>query len=73
MGEETASSTPVTQNWAWETQVEPARPGPTTGGRPSTVIDVQGPIRIIRDGAIERGTLVAQLAAHGLHFDGDSP
>ena len=47
--------------------------GPTTGGRPSTVIDAQGPIRIIRDGAIERSTLVAQLAAHGLHFDGDSP
>jgi L-threonylcarbamoyladenylate synthase len=47
--------------------------GPTTGGRPSTVIDVQGPIRIIRDGAIGRGTIAAQLAAHGLYFDGDSP
>ena len=47
--------------------------GPTTGGRPSTVIDVQGPIRIIRDGAIERGTIAAQLAVHGLHFAGDSP
>jgi L-threonylcarbamoyladenylate synthase len=47
--------------------------GPTTGGRPSTVIDIQGPIRIIRDGAIERGIIAAQLAVHGLYFDGDSP
>ncbi len=46
--------------------------GPTPGGRPSTIIDVQGPIRIIRDGAIERGALAAQLAAHDLHFDADS-
>jgi L-threonylcarbamoyladenylate synthase len=46
--------------------------GPTTGGRPSTVIDARGPIRIIRDGAIERGIIVAQLAAHGLHLDADS-
>jgi len=47
--------------------------GPTSGGRPSTVIDAQGPIRIIRDGAIERGTIAAQLAAHDLHFYGDNP
>lgn len=46
--------------------------GPTPGGRPSTVIDVQGPIRIIRDGAIERDALAAQLAAHDLHLDADS-
>ena len=46
--------------------------GPTPGGRPSTVIDVRGPIRIIRDGAIERGAIAAQLAAHGLHLDADS-
>ena|SRR6185295_13575095 len=46
--------------------------GPTPGGRPSTVIDVRGPIRIIREGAIERGAIVAQLAAHGLHLDADS-
>ena len=46
--------------------------GPTPGGRPSTVIDVRGPIRIIRDGAIERIAIVAQLAAHGLHLDTDS-
>ena len=46
--------------------------GPTPGGRPSTVIDVQGPIRIIRDGAIERGAIAAQLAAHGLRFDAES-
>jgi L-threonylcarbamoyladenylate synthase len=43
--------------------------GPTPGGRPSTVIDVQGPIRIIRDGAIERSAIMAQLAVHGLHLD----
>jgi len=46
--------------------------GPTPGGRPSTIIDIRGPIRIIRDGAIERGTIAAQLAAHGLHLDADS-
>ena len=43
--------------------------GATPGGRPSTVIDVRGPIRIIRDGAIERGAILAQLAAHGLSLD----
>ncbi len=43
--------------------------GPTPGGRPSTVIDVRDPIRIIRDGSIERGAIAAQLAAHGLHLD----
>jgi L-threonylcarbamoyladenylate synthase len=46
--------------------------GPTPGGRPSTVIDVQGPIRIIRDGAIDREDIVAQLAAHGLSLDPNS-
>jgi L-threonylcarbamoyladenylate synthase len=46
--------------------------GPTPGGRPSTVIDVQGPIRIIRDGAIDREDIVAQLAAHGLSLDPDN-
>jgi L-threonylcarbamoyladenylate synthase len=46
--------------------------GPTPGGRPSTVIDVRDPIRIIRDGAIERSAIVAQLAAHGVHLDADS-
>lgn len=46
--------------------------GPTPGGQPSTVIDVQGPIRIIRDGAIDREDIVAQLAAHGLSLDPDS-
>jgi L-threonylcarbamoyladenylate synthase len=46
--------------------------GPTPGGRPSTVIDVQGPIRIIRDGAIDRDAIVAQLTAHGLYLDPDS-
>ena len=45
--------------------------GPTPGGQPSTVIDVHGPIRIIRDGAIDRSAIVAQLAAHGLYLDPD--
>jgi L-threonylcarbamoyladenylate synthase len=43
--------------------------GPTPGGRPSTVIDVQGPIKIVREGAIERNAIAAQLALHGLHLD----
>jgi L-threonylcarbamoyladenylate synthase len=46
--------------------------GPTPGGRPSTVIDVRGPIRIIRTGSIERGSIAAELAAHSLHLDADS-
>ncbi len=46
--------------------------GPTPGGQPSTVIDVRGPIRMIREGSIERGAIAAQLAAHGLHLDTDS-
>jgi L-threonylcarbamoyladenylate synthase len=45
--------------------------GPTPGGRLSTVIDVQGPIRIIRDGAIDRDAIIAQLATHGLYLDPD--
>ena len=45
--------------------------GPTPGGRPSTVIDVQGPIRIIRDGSIGQHAIAAQLAAHGLHLESD--
>jgi len=46
--------------------------GPTPGGRPSTVIDVRGPIRIIRTGSIERGAIAAELAAHSLYLDADS-
>ena len=46
--------------------------GPTPGGQPSTVIDVRGPIRIIRDGSVARGPIAAQLATHGLHLDEDS-
>ncbi|MGH7148815.1 MAG: L-threonylcarbamoyladenylate synthase [Nitrospiraceae bacterium] len=46
--------------------------GPTPGGKPSTVIDVRGPIRIIRDGSIEQVAIAAQLATHGLHLDADS-
>jgi len=46
--------------------------GPTPGGLPSTVIDIQGPIRIIRNGMIERAAIVTQLAACGLHLDEDS-
>ncbi len=43
--------------------------GPTSGGEPSTVIDVRGPIRIVRDGSIDRGAIAEQLAAHGLHLE----
>lgn len=46
--------------------------GPTPGGQPSTVIDARGPIRIIRDGTVERSAIAAQLASHGLHLDADS-
>jgi L-threonylcarbamoyladenylate synthase len=46
--------------------------GSTPGGRPSTVVDVRGPVRIVREGAIERGAIAAQLAAHGLSLDEDS-
>ena len=46
--------------------------GPTPGGPPSTVIDVRGPIRIIRNGSIERAVIAARLADHGLHLDPDS-
>lgn len=46
--------------------------GPTPGGRPSTVVDVRGLIRIIREGAIERGVIAKQLAAHGLHLETES-
>ena len=46
--------------------------GPTPGGQPSTVIDVQGPIRIIRKGAIERSAIAAQLAVFDLYLDADS-
>ena len=43
--------------------------GPATGRQPPIVIDAQGPIRIVRKGAIERGAIVAQLAGHGLPLD----
>jgi L-threonylcarbamoyladenylate synthase len=46
--------------------------GPTPGGPPSTVIDVRGPIRIIRNGSIERTVIEARLGDHGLHLDTDS-
>ena len=46
--------------------------GPTPGGQPSTVIDARGPIRIIRDGTVDRGAIAAQLASHGLHLDTDT-
>jgi len=42
--------------------------GQTPGGRPSTVIDVRGPIRIIRHGPIEQDAIAAQLALHGLYL-----
>jgi L-threonylcarbamoyladenylate synthase len=43
--------------------------GQTPGGPPSTVIDVQGSIRIVREGAVERQAIAAQLALHGLYLD----
>jgi L-threonylcarbamoyladenylate synthase len=46
--------------------------GPTPGGPPSTVIDVRGPIRIVRNGSIERAVIEARLVDHGLHLDPDS-
>ena len=46
--------------------------GPTPGGLPSTVIDVRGPIRIIRKGSIDRAIIAARLADHGLQLDTDS-
>ena len=46
--------------------------GPTPGGPPSTVIDVRGPIRIIRNGSIDRAIIAARLADHGLQMDTDS-
>jgi len=46
--------------------------GTTPGGPPSTVIDVRGPIRIIREGSLKRDIIAAQLAAHGLQLDPDS-
>ena len=45
--------------------------GSTPGGLPSTVIDIRGPIRIIRDGLIERGAIAALLTDHGLQLDTD--
>jgi hypothetical protein len=33
---------------------------------------VQGPIRIVRDGALDRDAIVAQLATYGLSLDVDS-
>ena len=46
--------------------------GPTPGGPPSTVIDARGPVRIIRNGSIERAAIAARLADHGLYLDTDS-
>jgi L-threonylcarbamoyladenylate synthase len=46
--------------------------GPTPGGPPSTVIDVRGPIRIVRNGSIEQAVIEARLVDHGLHLDTDS-
>ena len=46
--------------------------GPTPGGQPSTVVDVRGPIRIVRDGSINRVAIAEQLAAHGLHLEAGS-
>ncbi len=45
--------------------------GPTPGGQPSTVIDVQDSIRIIRNGLIGREAIAAQLAVSGLHLEAE--
>jgi len=45
--------------------------GPTPGGQPSTVIDVQSAIRIVRNGLMGREAIAAQLAAHGLHLEAE--
>lgn len=43
--------------------------GPTPGGLPSTVIDVCGSIRIVREGAIPRAIIAEQLNRHGFHLE----
>lgn len=39
--------------------------GRTSGGLPSTVVDVTGPIRILREGPIDRQTIERLLCTHG--------
>ena len=43
--------------------------GPTAGGLPSTVVDVQGSARIIRDGAIDRDAVQQALRARGFSLN----
>ncbi|HEX9154194.1 MAG TPA: Sua5/YciO/YrdC/YwlC family protein, partial [Nitrospira sp.] len=40
--------------------------GTTAGGLPSTVIDVQQPLRVIRDGAVTRQMIQNVLQTHGI-------
>ncbi|MDH4186650.1 MAG: L-threonylcarbamoyladenylate synthase [Nitrospira sp.] len=46
--------------------------GATPGGLPSTVIDVRGPITILREGAIGRDVIKACLTAHAFDLGRDS-
>lgn len=43
--------------------------GPTAGGLPSTVVDVQGSARIIREGAIDRDAIQQALRARGFSLN----
>ncbi len=43
--------------------------GPTAGGLPSTVVDVQGSPRIIREGAIDRAAVQQALRARGFSLN----
>lgn len=39
--------------------------GPTPGGLPSTVVDVREPVRIVREGAVDRAAISRALRARG--------
>lgn len=43
--------------------------GPTAGGLPSTVVDVQEPVRIIREGAIDRAAVQQALRVRGFSLN----
>jgi L-threonylcarbamoyladenylate synthase len=44
--------------------------GPTAGGRPSTVVEAEVTLRIVREGAIERSAIEAALRARGFSLNG---
>ncbi len=47
--------------------------GPTPGGQPSTVLQLVGEIRILRQGAISRDRLQHILSAESIQLSGDQP